>query len=244
MIGQDYPAILKPLDVRSGREDEPFAVLSALGWTFNGPVPPQPSRARVTSHLISSSVIGKKQTHPSHEDSSLLGQIKDDHPLHDVSSDLPEGDISKYIEEDGDLPQPDALVRELENKQSTCTVADSTNSARHPTRIPSHHDNPCHVQRNKKPVDVTFRDVAVELYISRGLCPSRLMLLCLLFTVIFIQCASSSGTSIEFQGGGVLFPLTNVFLCPFSISLLLHNNTFDPIIFSCLCIHYILFTLL
>ena len=40
LIGQDYPAILKPLDVRSGREDEPFAVLSAPGWTLNGPVPP------------------------------------------------------------------------------------------------------------------------------------------------------------------------------------------------------------
>ena len=149
LIGQDYPAILKPLDVRSGREDEPFAVLSALGWTLNGPVPPQPSRARVTSHLISSSVIEKKQTHPSHENSSFLCQIKDDRPLHDASSDLPEDDISKYIEEDGDLPQPDALVRELEDKQSTCTVADSTNSARLPTRIPSHQDNPCHVQRNR-----------------------------------------------------------------------------------------------
>ena len=133
-----------------------------VDW-INGPVPPQPSRARVTSHLISSSVIEKKQTHPSHEDSSLLCQIKDDRPLHDVSSDLPEDDISHYVEEDGDLPQSDVLVQKLEDKQSICTVADSTNSARLPTRIPSHHDNPCRVQRNKNPVDVTFRDVAVEL---------------------------------------------------------------------------------
>ena len=222
LIGQDYPAILKPLDVRSGREDEPYAVLSVLGWTLNGPVPPQPSRARVTSHLISSFVIEKKQTHPSHEDQGC--QIKDVRPLHDVSSVLPEGDISKYVEEDGDLPQSDVLVQKLEDKQSTCTVADSTNSARLPTRIPSHHDNPCHVQRNKNPVDVTFRDVAVELkYISRGLCPSRFMLLCLLFTFIFVQCASSSGTSIEFQGGGVLFLLKQLLVFSnFPLELLFH----------------------
>ena len=60
LIGQDYPALLKPIDVRSGREDEPFAVLSTLGWTLNGPVPSILPHKRVTSHLVSSALIEQK----------------------------------------------------------------------------------------------------------------------------------------------------------------------------------------
>ena len=31
LIGQDYPHLLRPIDVRTGRDDDPFAVLTTLG---------------------------------------------------------------------------------------------------------------------------------------------------------------------------------------------------------------------
>ena len=38
IIGQDYPDLLKPLEVRSGAEGEPYAVKTMLGWTINRPM--------------------------------------------------------------------------------------------------------------------------------------------------------------------------------------------------------------
>ena len=38
IIGQDYPDLLKPLEVRSGAEGEPYAVKTMLGWKINGPM--------------------------------------------------------------------------------------------------------------------------------------------------------------------------------------------------------------
>ena len=38
LIGQDVPQALMPLEVRRGKDDEPYAVRTALGWTVNGPV--------------------------------------------------------------------------------------------------------------------------------------------------------------------------------------------------------------
>lgn len=38
LIGQDSPASLMPLEVRSGRAGEPFAVRTKLGWSINGPL--------------------------------------------------------------------------------------------------------------------------------------------------------------------------------------------------------------
>ena len=37
LIGQDNPGLLVPLEVREGREGEPFAVRTRLGWGINGP---------------------------------------------------------------------------------------------------------------------------------------------------------------------------------------------------------------
>ena len=51
---------MRPFDVRTGRDDEPFAVLTTLGWTLNGPVTSQPTKRMVTSNLISSTNIEKK----------------------------------------------------------------------------------------------------------------------------------------------------------------------------------------
>ena len=60
LIGQNIPAVLRPLDVRSGRTDEPFAVLSMFGWSLNGPVASQATSRRVISHFVSSMEIEKK----------------------------------------------------------------------------------------------------------------------------------------------------------------------------------------
>ena len=38
LIGQDNAHILRPLEIRCGRDDEPYAVRTVLGWTINGPV--------------------------------------------------------------------------------------------------------------------------------------------------------------------------------------------------------------
>ena len=38
LIGQDHPQALKPLEVRCGGDQEPYAVRTILGWTVNGPV--------------------------------------------------------------------------------------------------------------------------------------------------------------------------------------------------------------
>ena len=59
-IGQDFPSVLKPLDVKYGMPNEPFAVLSMLGWTLNGPVASQATSRRVISHFVSSMQIEQK----------------------------------------------------------------------------------------------------------------------------------------------------------------------------------------
>ncbi len=38
LIGQDYPDVLMPLEVRRGDYKEPYAVKTSLGWTINGPL--------------------------------------------------------------------------------------------------------------------------------------------------------------------------------------------------------------
>ena len=39
LIGLDAPGLLTPLEVRAGREGDPFATRTRLGWTINGPLP-------------------------------------------------------------------------------------------------------------------------------------------------------------------------------------------------------------
>ena len=38
VIGLDHPQLVMPREVRCGRDGEPYAVLTRLGWTINGPV--------------------------------------------------------------------------------------------------------------------------------------------------------------------------------------------------------------
>ena len=86
LVGQlENSAAVKPLDVSSAHEDKPVALLTVLGSTLKGPVPPQPSCARVTSHLISSSVTKKKQiADPSHH--NKLSRVEGDNQRFDVTS--------------------------------------------------------------------------------------------------------------------------------------------------------------
>ena len=52
LIGQHNPAILQPLDVRTGKHTEPFAVRGVLGWTLNGPVHSQRPGKCVMNNLV------------------------------------------------------------------------------------------------------------------------------------------------------------------------------------------------
>ena len=35
LIGQDYPFLIRPFEVRSGANSDPFAIRSVLGWTIS-----------------------------------------------------------------------------------------------------------------------------------------------------------------------------------------------------------------
>ena len=53
LIGQDNPAILRPIDVRTGKHNKLFAVRGVLGWTLNGPVHSQRPGKCVMNNLVS-----------------------------------------------------------------------------------------------------------------------------------------------------------------------------------------------
>ena len=38
LIGQDHPEMLRPLEIRRGGDQEPYAIRTTLGWTINGPI--------------------------------------------------------------------------------------------------------------------------------------------------------------------------------------------------------------
>ena len=42
MIGQDIPEALWPLELRKGKEGQPYATRTRLGWSLNGPVESEP----------------------------------------------------------------------------------------------------------------------------------------------------------------------------------------------------------
>ncbi|XP_030849736.1 uncharacterized protein LOC115927700 [Strongylocentrotus purpuratus] len=53
LIGQDYPELICPLEIRRGEPRDPYAVRTVLGWTLNGPVQSDGRKMAVTSHYIS-----------------------------------------------------------------------------------------------------------------------------------------------------------------------------------------------
>ena len=53
VIGLDHPHLLRPLEVRSGADREPYAVRTALGWNINGPVSNVTEHKKHVSYFIS-----------------------------------------------------------------------------------------------------------------------------------------------------------------------------------------------
>ena len=68
LIGQDYPYLLRPLEVRSGANSNPFAIRSALGWKISGPVISQPTCRRVISNSISTVTMKRNSRRPCEAD--------------------------------------------------------------------------------------------------------------------------------------------------------------------------------
>ena len=60
LIGQDNPAALVPLEVRSGPKGTPFAIHTIMGWALNGTSAPLIAGLRVTSNFMSSTVLENK----------------------------------------------------------------------------------------------------------------------------------------------------------------------------------------
>ena len=54
LIGQDAPGALAPLNVVRGRDDEPYAIQTRLGWTVSGPVSRGGRNKSVKAHFVSS----------------------------------------------------------------------------------------------------------------------------------------------------------------------------------------------
>ena len=60
LIGIDHAYLIKPLEIRSGANNQPFAMLTTLGWTLCGSLNCQTTRdvvsnCAVTDHLIHNS---------------------------------------------------------------------------------------------------------------------------------------------------------------------------------------------
>ena len=53
LICQDHAAALRPLAIRSGKKEEPFATLTLLGWCLNGPVRADVINRRIKTNFIS-----------------------------------------------------------------------------------------------------------------------------------------------------------------------------------------------
>ena len=52
LIGQDNPHVLRPLEVRHGKDYEPYAVRTALGWAVNGPLGTQQQESSAISNFV------------------------------------------------------------------------------------------------------------------------------------------------------------------------------------------------
>ena len=59
LIGQDNAHLLAPIEVRRGDSSAPYAVLTALGWTINGPVGPGRETASV-NHIHTNDILDRQ----------------------------------------------------------------------------------------------------------------------------------------------------------------------------------------
>lgn len=84
LIGQDHADALVPLQVRRGKEGEPFAIRTLLGWSVNGPVT---SNVKVGKSVISNFITTSK----------LESDIQ---KLWDIENENASGDDSGWSQED------------------------------------------------------------------------------------------------------------------------------------------------
>ena len=61
LIGQDHPDILRPLEIRRGGDQEPYAIRTILGWTINGPVGPCNAASFISAFIDATDVALDKQ---------------------------------------------------------------------------------------------------------------------------------------------------------------------------------------
>ena len=61
LIGQDHPEILRPLEIRRGGDQEPYAIITILGWTINGPVGPCNAASFISAFIDATDVALDKQ---------------------------------------------------------------------------------------------------------------------------------------------------------------------------------------
>lgn len=73
LIGQDNYNLIRPLDARVGRSNEPCATLTLLGWCVHGRVPVTSSRVRHSTLLIQSDVQAARE-----EEGIILQQLHDE----------------------------------------------------------------------------------------------------------------------------------------------------------------------
>ena len=92
LLGQDAPSVLTPLEVRRGRDGEPFAIRTRLGWAINGPLKPARGKTMNFSAFIEDTVQAR------------------------VSDPLWEGVMKQFWEVD-DRDDPDRKGRSLEDQQ-------------------------------------------------------------------------------------------------------------------------------
>lgn len=57
LIGQDVAEALIPLETRRGRQGEPFAVRTLLGWSINGPVSCRAVSKKVIANFVTASSL-------------------------------------------------------------------------------------------------------------------------------------------------------------------------------------------
>ena len=55
LLGQDAPQAIRPLEVRSGSDYEPYAVRTTLGWVINGPMSPHACSNVAISNFVNAS---------------------------------------------------------------------------------------------------------------------------------------------------------------------------------------------
>ena len=61
IIGQDSPELLKPLELRLGKANDPYATRTALGWAFKGPIDYNGLRSGAKAYFLSSDAALEKQ---------------------------------------------------------------------------------------------------------------------------------------------------------------------------------------